>query len=149
MNRTYAREALDFALAGCVLYLSVWLYEAGNYLALSLSGAQATLVMNGILPVGVVAVGGSALPGMAKLLQVAVAMGVLVPAYAVLRRSFSVTLLALITVMVTFLTSFYWEFLSLVGPLPLALHEAFFTLLSVGALVVFTRADSNLRGLLW
>lgn len=143
------RGALDVCLSLLFLYLGVWLYELGNYLALLLSGAQVTFVLSGVLPAGVVAVGGSSLPGVAKLLQVAVATGVLAPVYVVLRRSLSFTPLALLTLMAIYLTSFYWEFLSLVGTLPLALHEGLFTLLSLGALVLLSRADSNLRGLLW
>lgn len=147
MNRNHVQRILDCALAACVLYFSVWLYEVGNYLVLHLSGAHATIVLNGIFPAGVVAVGGGPLPGTAKLFQVVFAMGVLVPAYVLLRRGHSVSLIALLSVIVMYLTSFYWEFLSLVGPIPLVLHAMVYALLSLGALVALIRVDPRLKWL--
>ncbi len=149
MNRRHAGDIVDLALAACVLYLVVWLYEAANYLVLSLSGGHATLVVKGILPAGTVAVGVGAYPEAAKLLQVAIAMGVLVPAYAVLRGRFYLAQIALLTVMASVLASFYWEYVALLAPIPLAANEAFSTVITAGVLVLLARADSNLRGLIW
>ena len=144
------RTLFDFVLSPFLLYLSVWLYEGGNYLALLLGGQHVSLVMAGALPAGVVAIGQSALPGVAKVLQVAMTVGAVAPLYLLARRTaLAFTFVALACVVAFYLSSFYWELLSLVGPLPLVLHEGVFALLSLGGLALFMKADPKLRGLLW
>ncbi len=144
-------RVLDFALLPVLLYLSLWIYELSNYVVMALSGYQGTLIVQGFLPAGFVAVGQGASPFiLAKPLQVLMATGIVLPLYLGLRRTrMSLSLLASASIMAIYLSTFYWELLSLVGPLPLVLHEFLFTAVSLLALTIFTRADSRLKILIW
>lgn len=145
------RGVVDVCLSLLLFYLGVWLYELGNFMALALSGMTPSLNFAGALPLGVSAV----FPGMSQLvfvkpLQVLLSsIAALSILYVVKGKGLLISQLTTLTLLSLYLASFYWEFLSLVGPLPLALHEVFYILLSMGALAFFTRADSNLRGLIW
>ncbi len=144
-------RVLDVALLPVLLFLSVWIYELSNYAVMTLGGYQGTLIVQGVLPAGLVAVGqGSAPFVFAKPLQVLMATGLVLPLYLGLRRTrMHLSLLASASIMAIYLSSFYWELLSLVGPLPLPIHETLFTVISVLALTIFTRADSRLKMLIW
>ena len=64
------RVALDAIAAFTVLLLSVWAYELGNLLVLSLTGATVSLSFNGALPAGVLAVGHLPSATLLKIFQV-------------------------------------------------------------------------------
>ncbi len=141
---------LDLALLPVLFYLSVWIYELSNCAAMAVSGYQGTLVVQGVLPIGFVAVGQGSTFTLAKPLQVLMATGFVLPLYLGLRRTrMHLSLLACASIMAIYLSSFYWELLSLVGPLPLPFHEILFTVLSVIALTIFTRAEPRLKMLIW
>jgi len=151
MKRKLGRAAVDGGLAVLLLYLSFWFYEGGNYVAMLLVGQPGTLLMSGVLPASVVSAGQvSGLLVLAKPLQLFIVTGVALPIYLVLRRTgMKLCALASVGTLAVYLSSFYWELLTLVGFLPLALHELLFTLLSLGAVLLLTRKDPKLRALLW
>lgn len=123
MSKT--RVFVDVAASISALYLSVWLYEIGNWVSLTAAGTKASLAWGGVLPVGVFAVtqGGTDLLG-AKLLQVGICVGVALAALFLLRRRglrmATVTLGGLTGI---YVSSIYWEVLSLTAFIPVALHE--------------------------
>ncbi len=144
-------RVLDFVLLPVLLYLSLWIYELSNYVVMAASGYQGSLIVQGVIPAGFVAVGQGSSPFiLAKPLQVLMATGSVLPLYIGLRRTrFQLSLLASASILAIYLSSFYWELLSLVGPLPLLFHETLFTVITVTALTIFTRADSRLKMLIW
>jgi len=137
-------EALDLLLAAVLLYSSFWVYEFGNYLALTLSGANAALAVSGILPVGTISVSTSHswMPTVvAKLLQVAFSAS---PMLLIARRArsmrYPIVEGAAICVISLFGASLYWESLSLVSILSLGAHEILYVAAAIAVQFGLMRA---------
>ncbi|HEV2226687.1 MAG TPA: hypothetical protein VGR56_07790 [Nitrososphaerales archaeon] len=121
----------------------MWLYEVGNLLSLSATGVQTSIILVGILPVGVM---GDTPVGLgfpvAKLLQVGICVGVTLTAYAaVRRRSLPLTGFTLVVIMSMCIASVYWEMFSLTSFVPMAIHEAIYAALSVGLTFALLRVS--------
>jgi hypothetical protein len=141
MFSSRARVLFDVAGAASVAYLSVWLYEFANWVSLSLVGVNATLVMVGVLPGGVLGVStGSSVLALAKPVQVFLTLGVAGLCLAALRgRQLPATKFVLFCTASVSLASIYWELLSLLSFIPVAVHEGAFLGLSfctLGALLL-------------
>jgi hypothetical protein len=145
------RGVADLLLSLLFLYASFWIYELSNYAAFSIVGLSATISLAGALPSGVASVSSAGQQLMlVKPIQVGLSCGAAGSIYYVARRSgATISSLAAAVSLSVFAASFYWEFLSLVGPLPLALHEGVYALLTLGGLAVMLRADPRLKGLVW
>ncbi len=132
----------DLAVGITALYLSVWLYEASNWISLTAAGGKAIFLWSGILPAGVASVttGGSDF-AIAKLLQVGICVALALPTFMTVRRRglpfASVTLASIVGL---YITSVYWEMLSLASLMPVGLHELSYVALSIGATAVLMRA---------
>jgi hypothetical protein len=129
------RHLLDISVGVALLYIGVWIYELGNLVTLSAVGSQASLVISGILPIGVSAsVPDTNLLVFAKPAQIALSTLAMLGLFSLVRStklqfSSSVT----ITVVSIYLASAYWELLSSVGAISYAAHLAIFTTLAIGA----------------
>ncbi len=130
---------LDAALAVLILYASVWIYELGNILILSLSGASPILQVNGWVPQGMtlLANGTDQLLGF-KLLQTASVVACVASAAVGLRRSrLLFTKVALLSVGGAYLAGLQWEFLSEVPVFALTHEEVFLALtIAIGLFLV-------------
>jgi phosphoglycerol transferase MdoB-like AlkP superfamily enzyme len=105
---------LDPILAGIVLYGSVWLYELGNSIVLLLAGGRVSFSVDGVLPVGTVAViNAVATSPYLKLAQVLICGSVIITMLSAVKgKRLLLTTVALITVLSAYFTSFQWELLS-------------------------------------
>lgn len=108
------RIVLDLLLAGSLLYIGVWVYELANWASLTLLGFQSTLALSGLFPAGVSGV--SAIQGdlvLAKPLQIAVAVGAVLPLLLLLRRfNLPATKFAVIGMVSAYCATVFWEALS-------------------------------------
>ena len=129
------RRLLDISLAAALLYSAVWIYELGNYAALSIFGAQASLVFSGILPIGVSAsVPDAGLLILAKPGQIALSTGAMLGVFfAVKSMKLRLASNVAVTTVSIFLASAYWELLSSVAPISYEAHLAIFAMLAIGA----------------
>lgn len=141
---------IDIVTSAVALYLSVWVYEIGNWVSLTISGAKATILMAGALPEGVVGLSTNGMDfGSAKLLQVILCSALAFSALLLLRRrKLPLARITIISIMSLYITSMYWEILSLTTFVPILLHEAIYVCLSVltaGVLLVaFSRLPMDL-----
>jgi hypothetical protein len=130
----------DIVLTGLVLYASIWVYELSNYISMTLSGAKPFLSVQGIFPVGVIAVlSGSPAVSLTKLVQVAICASVAVGLlWAFRNRQLPFTKIALVTAISLYIASFQWEFLPQAGYVTEAVHQGSFLIMTVllGALVI-------------
>ncbi len=136
---------LDAAGSVAILYASIWIYELSNYLALSLSGAHAFLVMQGSIPVGVMAAsnGGNFL---VKPTQVLISTSILLAILLTMKgRRSPLSRLTTIGMASVFVASFYWEALDLLGVVPVAVHEAIFVTLICCIMYILSRFAHGLR----
>jgi hypothetical protein len=135
----------DAAAGLSVLYLSVWLYEIGNWVSLTAAGARASFLWSGILPSGVIGTSSvaSAFPE-AKLLQVFICVSVTLTAcVAARRKALPITSFTLAAVTSMYISSLYWEMLSLTSYVPMILHEAIYIVLTLAVTFGLLRALSR------
>lgn len=121
-----------------MLYFSVWVYEIANWVSLTVSGARAEILMAGILPSGVVGLpaGGTEFGG-AKVLQIAICVGAAFVALILTRISdLPLTRVTIVSIASIYITSAYWEMLSLTAFVPILLHESIYIGLSLVMSVV-------------
>jgi hypothetical protein len=131
------RKLLDVSVCAALLYAAVWIYELGNYVALSALGSQATIAFSGILPIGVSAsVLNSSLLMLAKPAQIALSTSAMLGLFFLV-RSMRLQLSSSLTIMTIsiYLASAYWELLSSVGSISYGTHLAIFFALAMGAQV--------------
>ncbi len=124
-------KGFDVASAVLLLYGAIWIYELSNYAVLAMVGSEVSLSLQGIFPAAVsgVVANGSYL-AVAKPFQVLLAMLGLGPVALLLKRhTLPFTEVAVVSCFSVFLASFYWEFLSLIGPLSQTLHMTIFSIL--------------------
>ena len=136
------RAVADVAGSVAAVFLSVWLYEIGNWVSLTAAGAKVSFAWGGVLPVGVFAVtdGGSGFLG-AKLLQVGMIVSVTLAALILLRnREFRLTSMTLGGLLGIYVSSVYWEVLSLNAYVPIALNETIYAGLCVATGALFLKA---------
>lgn len=124
---------MDLVASAVSLYLSVWVYEIGNWVSLTTSGAKATVLIAGALPEGAVGLSTDGMDfGSAKLLQVILCSALAFSALLLLRRcKLPLTKVTIICIVSLYVTSIYWEILSLTTFVPILLHEAIYVCLSV------------------
>jgi hypothetical protein len=121
------RFALDLAAAAAVPFLSVWLYEISNLIILAAEGCTVSITVAGLLPIGVAGVSVGVISPATKILQVAVSLGLILPAAAIFTRTrlffarASVVLSASV-----YVASAYWELLSSLSVLSMAAHTEIF-----------------------
>jgi hypothetical protein len=123
----YRRLVADLIVSAFVPFLAIWLYEMTNWMVLALQGYGVSLSMAGWIPLGVSAVTSSGPSLLTKVAQLAVAIGLLLP----LKKLFSSARLPLAEALIVssvgiYLASTYWEMLSLLAVLPLAIHVGIF-----------------------
>jgi hypothetical protein len=107
--------------------VTVWAYEVSNLIVLVAQGATATLSLAGWIPLGVAAVSQVGLSPLTKLIQIVLATGMLLPIWAVLSRArLFVAKTFILAGVAIYLASAYWETLSLLTMIPMALHESLF-----------------------
>ena len=137
---------VDSAGSIAILYVSVWIYEISNYLAMSLGGAQASLVIQGFLPVGVMAASANAGNFLVKSVQVLISVSILLALFVGIKgRATPLTRLTTIGMVSVFMASSYWEALDLLGVVPLAIHEAIFVALICCIMYILSRLLSGKR----
>jgi hypothetical protein len=129
--------AMDLALAAMVPFLSVWFYEISNLIVLAEQGYSVAISMFGLLPLGVAGVSTGVLSPATKVIQVVLA---LVP-LLVLAKLFSKADLRIaeafaISFVGVYFASMYWEMLSLLTTLPMAVHIGVFVV-GTGCLSAF------------
>ena len=126
-------------LTGLVFYGSVWVYELSNYVSLTLEGENSFLSVQGILPVGVIAVSStSSVLSFTKPVQVVICVSVVVSLlWEVRNRQLPLTKMALFTSISLYVASFQWELLSQMNYVTEAVHQGAFFLMTVllGALI--------------
>ena len=132
---------VDFAASASLIYLSVWLYELGNWASLGAVGVSTTITWAGVLPAGVA---GAAPDGaglfLAKMLQVGLCAGVFALAFVWLRgRSLSLAKLTIAGLFGINAASVFWEALSFTAFMPGLVHEAIYVGLSTGAAALLLR----------
>jgi hypothetical protein len=131
------RQLLDVSAGVALLYGAVWIYELGNYAALSVVGSQAALVFSGILPIGVSAsVPDANLLIFAKPAQIALSTLAMLGLFLLVRRTqlrFSSNVA--VTTISIYLASAYWELLSSLGSISYEAHLVIFSALAIGAQV--------------
>jgi hypothetical protein len=112
---TRKRYLADFAVAGGLLYLSVWVYELANLLSLSVSGHQVSVSFSDLLPIGTGSLSYSSGPDtMAKIVQVTMSSAAGIFALIVTRRfKLTASQLASTSILGIYAASFYWEILPL------------------------------------
>ena len=118
----------DGMLAIVLLYLSFWIYETANFVVLSLWGVQASISMNGIFPAGTASLSNtSTWNPSAKVVQTALCgLATISVAYASKRSRFLITEISAICVLSVFLSSFYWEALTLIPRISYPIHISVF-----------------------
>jgi hypothetical protein len=137
-----AAKLTDLATTIIALYLSVWVYEIGNWVSLTVSGARTTILMVGILPGGVVGLPNAGMDlGGAKVLQIAICVGATFVALRLISVGhFPLTRITMISITSMYITSAYWEMLSFTAFVPILLHESIYIVLSMVASVVLLAA---------
>ena len=112
------RRVADLCLAGFLLYASFWVYELANLLVLSSNGNQTSISISDLLPLGTASISDSSTSMLySKVLQVAACTGVVaVSAVLAMRVNLKITALAGLSVIASYLASFYWEALSFSSP---------------------------------
>jgi hypothetical protein len=114
-------------VSASVPFLAVWLYEVSNLIVLAGQGYGVSLSMAGWLPLGVAGVSSGGISLLTKGLQIIVAVGLILPLGFVFSRS---RLLVAETFVVStvgiYLASAYWELLSILTVVPVALHTGLF-----------------------
>jgi hypothetical protein len=119
--------AADLVVTALVPLVAVWLYELSNMAVLSAQGASVSLTVAGWVPVGVAGVSSAAPSPLTKMAQILLSTGSLLPltvlfskAKLFLARAF------LLSTAGAFLASTYWELLSLLTVVPMAVHLGIF-----------------------
>lgn len=126
---------LDIFLSVTAVYFSVWLYEIGNWVSIAAVGASPSLAWSGILPIGVMAYSSNS-GGLldAKLLQVGISVATIFALWILTNKwGFPITGVTLACSMAIYLSSFYWEMLSVTSFVPMYLHETTYAVLCFGA----------------
>jgi len=110
-----------------VLLLAIWAYEISNLIVLAVQGVSVSLAMAGWIPIGVGGVSQGGVSPLTKVLQIALATGLLVPAWALFSKArLVVAETFVLSTLAIYLASAYWEMLSLLTILPMAVHESLF-----------------------
>jgi hypothetical protein len=119
--------ASDLAVSALVPFLALWIYEISNLVVLVTQGARVSLSVAGWIPLGVSGVSQGGLSPLTKVLQVVMATGLLLPLGTLFSRE---KLLIARTIVVSsvgvYLASGYWEILSLLTVVPMAVHTLVF-----------------------
>lgn len=118
---------VDLFITALVPFFAIWLYEISNWIALVEQGYRASLTLAGWLPLGVAGTTTGSLSPLTKVIQVAVAIGILFP----LGKLFSkIGLLIAETFILStvgvYLASLYWESLFMLSVFPMVLHVGIF-----------------------
>ncbi|MDA4127877.1 MAG: hypothetical protein OK422_00195 [Thaumarchaeota archaeon] len=147
MHSPKGRNLVDALLAAAVVYLSLWVYEVANWLSLTLAGVNASIVMGGWLPAGVLGVStNSSLLAIAKPLQVFLSLSLAGFGFAVFRKhKLPVTRFVLLCTMSVYLASVYWELLSVLSFIPVTFHEGVFFALSFATLNILLLANRRFQ----
>jgi len=135
-------EVRDAAASLLALYLSIWLYEVGNWVSLSAEGAKVTFLLSGVLPVGVMGVGagGTGFP-LAKLAQVALcSTATLLAAWVARSKGFRLAGATLLGITGMNIASVYWEMLWMMSFIPVAFNEAIYLAMSAAIAWALLRA---------
>ena len=141
------RNLLDLGTASALLYVSLWVYEFGNYVSMAATGFDASLVMVGFMPVGVVGVLISPTGlGITKPVQVALTTGLMSMLYLRLRGAgLPVTTLTCLATIGVYSASIYWEFLSVLNSIPIIVHEGVFTAISISVIGAIIKLERTLN----
>jgi hypothetical protein len=121
------RRTLDILASALVIFLSVWVYEISNAIVLAAQGFSISFNVAGPVPLGVAGSSWVTLSPWTKLLQIAIAIGLLLPIGVVFtkkRLHFAVALL--ISTIAIYAASAYWEMLSSLTVIPLAIHTGIY-----------------------
>jgi hypothetical protein len=131
------RLLADLVVASFVPFLGIWLYEIGNWFALGIQGYDVSLSTAGWIPLGVSAVTSGMASPLTKGIQVVAAVGALMILRTLLSRSRLMIAEALVlSTMGIFLASVYWEMLSLLTFIPMAIHVGVFLFGTCGSILI-------------
>jgi hypothetical protein len=135
--------AADLAVSALMPILALWIYEVSNLVVLVIQGAGVSLSMVGWIPIGVSGVTHGGLSPLTKVLQVIMAAGLLLPLGAFFSRErLLVAETFAVSTIGVYLASSYWEALSLLTVVPLAVHALVFIAgTSALAIVLLTRSE--------
>lgn len=123
----HKKLALEIAVVAILPFLAVWLYEISNVIALSIQGENVSLTVAGWIPVGVAGVSQGTLSPVTKVVQVLLSTALLLPLFVLFSRSrFLIAKSFLVTMAGTFIASTYWELLSQLTVVPMAVHIGIF-----------------------
>ena len=115
------------AVSASLPLIALWLYEGSNWIAVAAQGNGVSLSMSGWFPLGVSSASPGGLSPLTKALQVLMSTGLLLGAGAIISRARLFFAGSLVVAFVAvYIASAYWEMLSLLASLPLALHEGIF-----------------------
>jgi hypothetical protein len=140
---------VDLAASTAVLFGAVWIYEISNWISLGLQGYPASISIAGALPLGVVSVSPVGPSPLTKGLQVAIAVGLLLPALIGFARARLLVAEAFVlSTAGVYLASFYWEMLSVLTVLPIAVHTGIFLAGTCSVSILLARGSDRLRHIL-
>jgi hypothetical protein len=118
---------VDLIAAALVPFLTIWLYEIANWVVLAVQGARVSLSTVGWLPLGVAGVTSGGLSPLTKVFQIALAVGLLLPLWKLFSKArLWIADAFIISSVGIFLASAYWEMLSILTVLPMAIHTGIF-----------------------
>jgi hypothetical protein len=132
------RAAPDFALGLATVYLSLWIYEGGNFLSMVLLGERPVMVVAcEILPVGTVSSTIASWAFLAKPLQLLIIlMFVLVLLQVVSKLDAPMLKASVYLTFGSFIASVYWETLGTFVSADFLLHTFLFGMIAMGISVI-------------
>jgi hypothetical protein len=114
---------VDLVVSASIPLLTLWLYEASNWVALTGQGYSVSFTMVGLLPLGVAGASTGAILPITKVIQLALAIGPLILGAKLLSRArLRVSEALAISFIGVYVASSYWEMLSLLDVLPMIVH---------------------------
>ena len=132
--------ATDLAASALVPLVTIWVYEISNVAVLAAQGAQVTLSTAGLLPLGVAGIVQSGLSPLTKVFQVVLAVGAILPLVVAFSRSkLLIAETFVLSSLGVYVASIYWEMLSLLTTVPIAVHTTIFISGTSGLTVVILK----------
>jgi len=117
----------DLVASAAVPFVAVWVYEIANWLVLAAQGYVVSFSVTAGLPVGVAVVSAQGVSPLTKVFQVAISVGLLSPLAALFsRKGLFVAEAIVISTLGAYVASSYWELLSVLTVIPVAVHVLVF-----------------------
>jgi len=131
---------VDLTVSVLVPFLALWVYEISNLIALASQGDGVSLTLSGLIPLGVAGVSQGALSPLTKILQIAMATGLILPFGIIFsKKGLIIAETVILSTLGVYLASSYWEMLSLLTEVPMALHTGIFIAGTCAVVLVLAR----------